>query len=442
MNYRIAKNGFKHLIAKRFTGPFWYRRSFLRKTEWMSQKKLEQIQLKYLKRLVRYCYQNVPYYRMLMDKYNIYPDDIQQLCDIKLFPLLTKSKVLAAGSNIVSKKIPEFLMTEGLTGGTTGSPLKIKRDLFAVGNEHAFVRRQWDWAGLKLKDRTAYLSGRVVSDGSSDDSQLYAYDPFMKELILSTYHLSKENAKKYLKAMDKYDVKAIVGYTSSISFLAKCCREMGFNIQLKAALTTSEVLSEEMEENITKGFNCRVFDFYGAAERVCYIFTCERGSYHLIPEYGLTEFITVDGQDRKLRKIVATGFWNHATPLIRYDTGDLVKLSDNKCSCGREFQKIERVIGRTGDMIKTPSGKVLGPTLLARVIKHAENILESQVIQNSEDHVIIPFVASENFSQHDYINFRNYVVRNMPSDLKVDIQRVEKIDRTESGKLKFIVSQV
>ena len=270
MKFKIASKGAANLIIKRFSGPFWIRRRWLNKTQWLGDRELKEIQLKLLKRLVRHCYNTVPYYRRLMDERSISPESIRTLNDIKRFPVLRKKDVLAAENSIVSTKYPKWTMTTGLTGGTTGTPLSLPRNLFAVGNEHAFARRQWDWAGIGFRDCTAYLSGRVVVDVNRNNGRLYEYDPFMKELILSTYHLSGKNAGQFGEAIKRYHVKAIVGYTSSIYFLAKCCLDMGMKIKLKAALPTSETIDSLMGNTLSEAFQCRGFDLYGAAERVCF----------------------------------------------------------------------------------------------------------------------------------------------------------------------------
>lgn len=442
MNYSILKTGLTHLIIKRYLGPFWYRRWWLNKTQWYSPSQLEALQLTLLQRLVRHCYKTVPYYRDLMQQRNITPASIQSLEDIKQFPILTNKEAQAAGRSIYSTRYPLWSMTRGRTGGTTGTPLVIPRNLFAVSNEHAFVRRQWDWAGIGFRDCTAYLSGRVFIDPDQKEGPFYAYDPFMKELVLSTYHLSKETAKQYARAINDYQVKAIVGYPASIFFLAKVCIDHGINVKLRAALTTSETVSQQMRETIEKAFDCQVFDFYGAAERVCYIFTCEKGTYHINPEYGLTELIPIDDKEPNVCKPVATGFWNFGMPLIRYDAGDVVVKSDNNCACGRYFPTVESITGRTGDVIRTPSGREYGPTLLARVAKGANNILESQIVQDRLDHIDIHYVPGDNFTDKDLEEFKAHMVAHMPTELKIDYRCVAAVQRSKSGKMNLLVSKL
>jgi len=442
MNIKVTVDGFTSLFVRRFAGPFWLRRRELAKTQWLGKQQLDDIQLNQLQRLVTYCHRNVPYYKKLMDERGIRPEHIKSLDDIKLFPVLSRQDVLDAGDSLFSRKYPELFLRRAYTGGTTGTPMVIKRSLFSIGNEHAFVRRQWDWAGVGFGDRCAYLTGRLIVKPDQIDKQLYAYDPIMKELVLSTYHLSLDTARDYAKVMKAYNVKAVVGYPSSVYFLAKTCLDSGIELKLESALTSSETLTVSMRETIARAFNCKVFDFYGSAERVCYIFTCEKGSYHIVPEYGLTELIPIDGPDDKQCRVISTGFWNMAMPFIRYDLDDIVTRSEKTCPCGRQFAVVESISGRKGDVIRTPSGREFGAAILTHLLYGTDHIVESQILQETIDHVVIKYVPSEKFLNKDKEDFRNLIVKHLPSELKVDFEQVESIERTESGKIRPVVSKI
>jgi phenylacetate-CoA ligase len=365
------------------------------------------------------------------------------LDDIKLFPILSKKDVLAAGKSIVSNKYPKWLMRTARTGGTTGTPMELRRTLFSIGNEHAFVRRQLDWAGIGFADRCAWLvAGRRIAKSDQPDGRPYVYDPLMKELTLSVFQLSRETATVYAAAMNHYKVRGIVGISSAVYYLARMFMDMGIDAKLKAVVTTSETLTDSMRKVIAEAFDCKVFDFYGSAERVCYVFTCERGSYHVIPEYGLTELLALGGSGRGDCRIVSTGFWSLGMPLIRYDLGDVIVKTDSTCPCGREFQVVESVSGRLSEMIKTPSGRQYGPTVVAQVLKGANNILGSRIVQDSMDHISIEYVPTERFSEPDLVHFRRHASHYLPDDLKIDMRRVEDIPRTSGGKTKLIVSRI
>ena len=429
-----------HLSMKRYTGTYWYYRKKLARSQWFSPEDIEELQLKSLKAMIQYASKHVPYYHSLMSQYGITASDITTLDDIKKFPILNKDKILDSEYSLVSSKIPKVFLRKAYTGGTTGTPLKIFRSLSSIGCEHAFVRRQFDWAGISTSDRTAYLSGRIIVPPDQDKGKFYTYDPVMKELILSTYHLSENASAQYLKAMKAYDVKAIVGYPSAIFFMAKICIDMGITMQLKAALTSAETLTHSMRKTISEAFHCPVYDFLGSAERVCYIFTCEKGNYHLQPEYGYTELIPTD--EKNTFKIISTGFWNKAMPFIRYDMGDTVKLMDQGCACGRTFPIVASILGRRADTIKTPTGREFGAAVLTHLLYGTDHILESQIIQDEIDHLFIDYVPNKMFSDKDKESFSKLIKQHLPSDLRVDFRARDIIPRTASGKIKAIVSLI
>jgi phenylacetate-CoA ligase len=262
----------------------------------------------------------------------------------------------------------------------------------------------------------------------------------MKELILSTYHLSPDTAEQYAAVMGKYGVVALVGYPSAVYLLAKTCLDSGINLKLKSVMTSSETLTESARATISRAFDCRVFDFYGGAERVCYIHTCEHGTYHVVPEYGLTELIPASDGDDRVCRVVSTGFWNRAMPFIRYDTGDTVVKSSRTCPCGRAFPVVESITGRQIDVIKTPSGRQFGAAILTHLLYGTNHIMESQIIQDALDHITIEYVPASGFGENDLSSFRGLIVKHLPSELKVDLKQVQAVKRTASGKIRPVVS--
>jgi len=445
MGFKAMTNGVAHLIVKRYAGPFWLHRRWLSKTQWLSSSELQKIQLKLLRRLVRHCYGSVPYYRNSMDERGISPDSIGTLKEIEKFPIINKREVLKAGHSIISTKYPKWAIHKGRTGGSTGTPMIVYRTLFSLGTEHAFIKRQWDWAGVGMREKSAWIFQRVVASPEKKDACLYEYDPILKELTLSAYHCSVDTALDYAKAIKERGIKVVVGYPSAIYMMAKTCMNSGFKLDLRVVISTWEAMTEPMRKTISEAFGCRIFDFYGSGERVAAIHKCERGSYHIVPEYGLTELIPVDECEEDHFRVVSTGFWNKAMPLIRYDMGDIVARSDDRCSCGREFPVVKSIIGKEGDIIQSPSGIQLGVTAVVQIlytIGGTNNVLETQFVQDALDHITVEFVPGPKFAEDDRTNMRNSAVRFLPRDLKVDFKQVEAVKRTPMGKIRPIVSQI
>jgi len=197
-----------------------------------------------------------------------------------------------------------------------------------------------------------------------------------------------------------------------------------------------------MGDIISEAFQCRVYDYYGSAERACIVHTCEYGNYHVIPEYGLTELIPVDDSADGRCRVVSTGFWNMAMPFIRYDIGDIFVKSDVHCPCGRAYPVIKSIIGREGEVIRTPSGREFGAAILTHLLYGTDHIAESQIIQDTSCHISIEYVPSENFSQKNLADFKTLIRQHLPSELTVDLKQVNAVKRTKSGKIRPVVSHI
>lgn len=436
---KLTYRGAYTRILKRHFGPFSKRRVWLEKTQYYSADQLKQLQLELLQYLIQHVYETVPFYRTYMQQKGFTPDDIRSLQDIERFPIITKADLKREGTAFVSTKFKDKYIRTVHTGGTTGATLPIRRDLRSIQTEHAFVRRQFDWASVKMSDRIAYLTWRRVA-APNDTQRLYGYDAALKELHLSTINLSEANILPFAEVMRKYRVKALNAYPSAAFFMAKGLLEKNRTLPLKAVLTTSETLGPSQREVIEKAFECPVYDYYGSAERVCYIHTCDKGSYHILPEYGLTELLAAEGQDGDIRRVVATGFWNLAMPLIRYDIGDLVQVRQGACSCGRAFPMVQRIVGREGTYIRTPSGRILGAMaieyILARVLysMYKMPILEGQIIQEAENLIVLEFVAMQSFTDEDETHLLAMLREELPNEMEVSVRKVDKMKQTVSGK--------
>ncbi len=446
-NLKQTLKGCAVRILKRHTGTFQKQRKWLDSTQWLNDEQLKILQFRLLKQVVTHAYESVPYYRNKMMEIGFRPDDIQNLEDITKLPILSKNDIKSADGRLLSRRFNKIFLRTAHTGGTTGERLTLKRDLRSIANEHAFVRRQFDWAGVGLYDRCGYLMARTVAPPSKKVDKPYVYDAATKLLTLSTYHLSEAMVPTYAKAITNYKIKALVTYPSAAYVMAKGCLNKKIELPIKVVLTTSETLDSAKKQMISEAFKCKVYDFYGSAERVCYIYTCEHGSYHIIPEYGLTELIPAQPPNEDCYRIIATGFWNMAMPLIRYDTGDLVQPSERKCECGRAFPVIKKIIGRESSILTTPSGLVFGASTVEAIMEtilfkmQDMPVLEGQVIQKSCDHMTLEYVPLNNFSNKDEDKLKSLVRECFPHDFTVSIRSVEKITRTTTGKsLSLVIS--
>ncbi len=433
-------SGLQHALIKRLISPSRKYSRMLEKSQWWSKSDIESYQLDQLKKLLTKAYRDVPYYRGVMQVFNVTPSDICSLEDIQLIPFLEKKDVRRRYRDLVSTSSLTSLLYKCHTSGTTGTPLTLYRDIKNIGFEYAMLSRQRQWAGLYPDERIATLNGELIPEKKTQKNIFWSFSPFDNKLLMSSYHLSKETAMYYIDGLDRFQPQGIQGYPSSLYALAKFMNEHNISFPVKAALTSSETLSDEQRRVIGSAFNCIVYDYYGMAERVAAIHTCELGHYHIVPEYSLVEFIRNKNLSDGHYEIVGTSFTNHVMPFIRYRIGDIVQVSDTTCTCGREFPVIDRIVGRVDDYVVTPSGKLVGR--LDHIFKGAQNLIQAQIYQPDSQHVILRIVPDQSYKKSDGEAVLEKLNRRLGDDMKYEIENVDSIPRTSRGKLKSVVSEV
>jgi phenylacetate-CoA ligase len=410
-------------------------------TQWYGEEALRSYQEKALQALIGHVAEHVPYYQSLFRKLGISPKDISRIEDLPILPYMSKATVLQNSAQMVSKKTTAWRIKIS-TSGSTGTPLVLFQDLTAVIREHAFIWRQLKWTGYARGKRRAWIRGDLVVPAIQKSPPFWRLNRSENMLMMSSYHLSETNAAGYLAALEEFNPTLIQAYPSSIGFIARYLESRGRTyrgIGLHAIVTSSETLGDTEHRTIEARFGCRVFDHYGAAERVSLIQTCEHGRRHIASDYSLTELTPIADDTYE---IVGTSFNNLVFPLIRYRTGDSVVIdrSSMPCPCGRKFAIVSKILGRTDDYLKTVDGRRIGR--LDHIFKGVRNIAEAQIVQDRLDEVIIRVVPLTEFSQEQ----RSQLIRNTHERLgqstRIRIETVEAIPRTRNGKIRAVVCNV
>ncbi len=440
MNMGTTLNGLKHAFVKRVLSPSKKYKKFLKHSQWWSKSELQDYQLQQLKRIVDLAWHYVPYYRGAMQVFNVKPGDFRSLEDLALMPFVEKDIVRRRGEELVSTKATKMALYQCHTSGTTGTPLTIYRDLRNIGFEYAMLSRQREWAGLQPGDRYATLKGELFPARNIKKGEYWRLNVPENKLVMSSYHLAEQTADRYIDALDKYRPTAIDGYPSSIYALAKFMLERDVVLPMKAILTSSETLVAEQKQVIEEAFACRVFDYYGMAERVAAVHTCEHGHYHVIPEYGIVEFVRNGNLADGYYEIVGTALNNDAMPLIRYRVGDIAKVSDTTCLCGRQYPVVDAIVGRTDDYVVTPGGKLVGR--LDHIFKGARNIIQAQIYQPNRRKIILRVAPDRTFTKKDGEIILQKLYERVGDGIDFEIEYVPYIARTRRGKIKSVISEV
>lgn len=330
------------------------------------------------------------------------------------------------------RRVGSLLRNTIRTSGTSGSPLTLVQSLGAVIREEAFIQRQLHWIGWRPGQRRAWIRGDLVGDAPH-----WRRDRLGKMLVMSSYHLSNATIGAYVAALEAYDPVVIQAYPSSVGAIANWLEAAGRRYAgraLRGVMTSSETLAPGVRAVVGRSFGVPVFDWYGQAERVAAISTCEQGRYHVLTDYGGVELLALpDGSC----ELVGTSLNNAAMPLARYRTGDTVSVgSAAPCPCGRVFPTVEAVIGRQERILTLPDGRMVAR--LDRVFQgHDARLLEGQVRYHGQGRFTLRVVATGAFGVQDEAALCAQFLLRVPG-VQVAVERVDAIARGANGKFAFI----
>ena len=200
-----------------------------------------------------------------------------------------------------------------------------------------------------------------------------------------------------------------------------------------------------MRAQIEDVFGCDVYNTYGLNDGGVHAFECrEHKGLHIPTERSIMEVVNENGEQLTNGdgKILATSLYNYSMPFIRYDTGDLGTITDQACSCGRGYKLLKDVVGRSVDIFVTPDGtNIHGWFFLYVFWKYSKGIKEYQVVQEKLDKIVIRIVRDESVNDIQLDKIRETIMEKS-KEWVVEFKFVESIDRTKSGKYKFIINEL
>jgi phenylacetate-CoA ligase len=319
--------------------------TLLKKTESYNETEIQRYQQKQLSSLLVYCSKHIPFYRRQFVELNIDPYGQDAVAELKKLPILTKEIVRNNYEYFISSKERNSL--EFQTSGTSGDPFTVLTSTNQWVVEQGVVWRSWKRAGYRFRDKIA-----IIRSYNPNPSQpKIKRDTLKNWRYYSVYHMDDASLAQYFKDFKVWKPKYLRGYPGSILLLANYADKNNLKLEgLRGILTASERLEESVRQRIEDIFQTRVYDHYGQAEITAMYHNCEVGKLmHDDWEYGFSEFIPHKKNEHKL---IATNLHNRSMPLLRYDTGDLVCLSDIKCRCGRQSVALKQILGRSMNFIE------------------------------------------------------------------------------------------
>lgn len=380
----------------------------------------------------------VPYYRDLWAERKR-KGDKSSWEYLENWPILEKKTLRERSLEFVADDCNPKKMYLDQTSGTTGTSLNIWSTADTLKAWYAlFEARSRVWYSVSRKDRWAILGGQLITPVSQQKPPFWVWNGGLNQLYMSSYHLSPDFIGFYLAALKKYRVRYLLGYSSALYALAreKLRQKNKNDLRMEVVISNAEPLFDHQREAIAEAFACPVRETYGMAEMVAAASECGDDRLHQWPDAGIIERNARAGRQNEPFDFICTGLINADMPLIRYRVGDCGKFSDEGCGCGRTLPLLENVEGRLDDVLYTADGRRIGR--LDPVFKAGIPIIEAQIIQESVKELTVKYVPAGDFdhkSAGDLIDR----IRERMGDVRVNLQRVTHLPRTDRGKFRAVV---
>lgn len=424
-----------HIQTKRFGRLFKDKLSeYMSRDEW-TYEQLKEYRDKEIRKIVKHCYENVPYYKRLFDNLGINYKEITKLEDLHKLPILTKQEVKDNFSDFFATNIRQKELIKLHTSGTTGSGFQFYTTKEADASRWAEAWRGNAKIGVDIRMWRGQFGGRSIVPIDNKKPPYYRINYPAKQVIFSAYHMNEENLKYYIEALNKYKLEWLHGYPSSISLIAKYMidNNIKLNYNMKHITLCSENVQEIQVNRIKKAFGIIPFQNYAQTESVAIFRERKDHKMFVSEDIAAVEFIKDDTSESY--KIIGTTLTNYAMPFLRYDTNDLATYIETK-----EGRQILKVDGRNEDYIVLTDGSKVGR--LDHIFKDLVHVKEAQFVQEKIGEVDVNIVKGIDYTDLDEKKLLEEVNLRLGNKIVLKINYVKTIPRTANGKLRFVISRI
>lgn len=377
-----------------------------REIELIDEEKLREIQLSRLKETVKRAYEKVPYYRRKFDEVGLKPEDIQKLEDIKNIPFTSKADLREVYPFGMFASPLEEIVEIHMSSGTTGKPVVAGYTLKDIDTWGEVMARCLTMMGATKDDIVQVAYGYGLFTGG------FGVHYGARKIGCLIIPASAGNTRRQIEIMRDFGTTILACTPSYALYMAEVAQEIGVEpktLKLKAGTFGAEMWTEAMRTEIEKRFGLSAYNIYGLTEIIGpgVAHECsEKKGLHVFEDHFIAEVIDPDTGDTlpdgKRGELVLTTITREGMPMLRFRTRDITSLIREKCACGRTFVRIERIRGRTDDMLKV-RGVMLFPYQIEKAILEVQGVEPHyQIIVTRPQHLdeieVLVEMSKETFS--------------------------------------------
>lgn len=421
--------------------------------ETMKPEELKELQLKRLQKSLKLVYDNVPFYKQRFKETGITPDDIKTLEDIHKVPFTRKTDLRDNFPfGLFAAKLDDIVRIHS-SSGTSGKPTVVGYTAKDIENWSDMIARCLTMIGLTKADILQNSMNYGLFTGG------LGFHHGVERLGAMIVPAATGNTAKQLEMMIDYGVTAVHCTPSYAFYIAETAEELGLvdQLKLKAAVFGGEPWSENTRKQLEKRLNLKAYDCYGLSEMFGpgVGFECqEQNGLHIWSDNFLVEVLDENGEqvsEGEKGELILTSINKYGFCNIRYRTGDIVRLLESECACGRTTTKISRILGRADDMLIVRGINVF-PSQIQNVISRIPQVGEQfQLILDRNKHMLDELTVEVELEDNaftgdlkDLAAVQNHVQHELKSvlNIRTNVVLLEKgsIERTV-GKSKRIIDR-
>jgi len=414
--------------------------------QWYTSHSLQQLQDAKLKSVVAWHARHGEWFRNRLIAADCMPKDIAR-SNMSALPVTTRQDIISAGPKFFAKELPPGHGKPGQvkSSGSTGEPVVVQATDVVALFFHATNHMEVDWHRRDRKLRMAAVRAGQTPTGTHANWGMP--HSAMSETGPCLIVNNKTDIKEQARLIYEFHTEILSCYPNVMDALMDSWQETGKIPALKHYKSLGETVSDAFRSRVERIMGVKVEDSYSSQELGTIANQCpQSGLYHTMDFNHIVEVLDQHDQQvlpGEIGRVVVTDLHNHASPLIRYDTGDWAEMGAT-CSCGRGLQTLRKVMGRTRNLIRRADGSRYWPMVGMYDFDKLDFLVRRyQVVQHSLTDIEYRIVVDEPVSESQQQDLINLAAAAMGSEFTYQVtQQTSDFAVNPNGKFEEFVCKI
>ena len=408
---------------------------------------LEAMRVENLRAILSHANSTSHFYRERFLTSGFEPKGLKQCEDITSLPFLTKDELNGQMDKILSSEFKKAELITSSTGGSSGVPLTFYRDhrVTSVRRSQDYLfnakigvypgtKRAWVWGSPLDTVNLKSIKARVTNFLTERAIHFYSFDA------------TPANIREFIEQLNRHRPEIIFAYPNMLAAIAFQVRDEQIKVApIPKVVATAEPLYDWQRQLFKEVLGAETFERYGSRE----IGTAASEGYrhcgmHIFEPSYYVEVVDEQGNavaDGGQGELVVTDFYNHAMPLIRYRTGDMVIVDNKPCSCGSTWSRIMQVGGRILDLISRPDGSQISGLAIMMSLRTSGFREKVQVVQTTLSSMTVKYLVGGSIPEEVQRKFQATIDGIMGAPIEITYTPVESLSYEKSGKYRYVTSE-